>query len=149
MKLTDLSTVNAVLNATSAFFLVGGYWAVRTHRWILHRKFMLAAITTSALFLVTYLTYHYLHGSTKYMGEHRELYFTILISHTILAVAVLPLVLVTSARALKAHKADPQFLSTDALVRFSRHRKIARITFPIWLYVSVTGVIVYWMLYRM
>jgi putative membrane protein len=97
---------------------------------------MIAALTTSALFLISYLTYHYAHGSTPFAGEGwiRPVYFTILISHTILAAAIVPLVLITLVRALRE--------------RFAAHRRIARWTLPIWLYVSVTGVVVYLLLYQ-
>jgi len=98
---------------------------------------MLGALATSAVFLVSYLTYHFQVGSVRFTGQGtvRTLYFTILISHTILAAAIVPLVLVTVARARGA--------------RFEAHRRLARITLPLWLYVSVTGVVVYWMLYRL
>jgi uncharacterized membrane protein YozB (DUF420 family) len=98
---------------------------------------MLAAIGTSSLFLVSYLTYHYYHGATRFPGQGwiRPVYFSVLISHTVLAACVLPLVLVTVARALRGN--------------FPKHRQIARWTLPIWLYVSVTGVIVYLMLYHL
>ena len=98
---------------------------------------MLGALATSGAFLVSYLTYHFQVGSVRFTGQGavRTLYFVILISHTILAAAIVPLVLVTVARARGA--------------RFEAHRRLARITLPLWLYVSVTGVVVYWMLYRM
>ena len=98
---------------------------------------MCTALGTSTLFLISYLTYHFFHGTTHFMGQGwiRPVYFTILISHTILAVVIVPLVFITLYRALKS--------------QFGRHVKIAKITFPIWLYVSVTGILVYWMLYRM
>ena len=100
-----------------------------------HRLCMLSAFTTSALFLVSYLTYHYQVGSVPFQGRGwiRFVYFAILISHTILAAAIVPLVLLTLTRALRG--------------RFDRHKRIARWTLPLWLYVSITGVIVYWMLY--
>jgi uncharacterized membrane protein YozB (DUF420 family) len=100
-------------------------------------RFMLAALGASTLFLAGYLTYHYLHGSTRFVGTGawRTVYFAILISHTLLAIAIVPLVVVTLHRALSQ--------------RFDRHRRIARWTLPLWLYVSVTGVVVYLMLYRL
>jgi uncharacterized membrane protein YozB (DUF420 family) len=132
----DLPAVNATLNGLSAILLLIGYALIRKGRWRQHRAVMLAALTTSSLFLVSYLVYHAHIGSKHFpgIGTVRTVYLTILLTHTVLAAAVLPLVLVTLSRALSA--------------RFDRHRAIARITLPIWLYVSVTGVIVYWMLYR-
>lgn len=139
---TDYSVfpkINATLNGCSAVLLVTGRALIaRGHR-AAHRLVMLTAFATSILFLVSYLYYHWPgHGGIVYFhgtGWLRPLYFTILISHTILAVAVVPLVLVTLTRALRG--------------QFDRHRAIARWTFPIWLYVSVTGVIVYLMLFQM
>ena len=136
-RITDLPALNACLNATSALFLLLGYRAIRRLEIDRHRRFMLSAAVTSALFLVSYLTYHAKAGSTHFTGQGpaRAVYFSILISHTILAVAVLPLVLRTLYLGLRR--------------RDDRHRRIARWTFPIWLYVSVTGVVVYLMLYRL
>jgi uncharacterized membrane protein YozB (DUF420 family) len=133
----DLPALNALLNATSAVLLFLGWRLIRRGRREAHRRAMLAAVACSTLFLVSYLVYHAQVGSVRFQGQGaiRTVYFTILISHTILAVAVVPLVLVTLVRALQA--------------RFDRHRRLARITFPIWCYVSITGVIVYWMLYRL
>jgi uncharacterized membrane protein YozB (DUF420 family) len=135
--ITDLPAVNATLNATAAVLLSTGYVLIRKGRIESHRKVMLAAFTTSALFLVSYLVYHANVGSKRFPGQGpiRTVYLSILLTHTVLAAAIVPLVLVTLSRALSA--------------RFDRHRSIARVTLPIWLYVSVTGVIVYWMLYRM
>ena len=134
--ISALPTLNAVLNATSAFLLIVGYLCIR-QRWITaHRMCMVSACGTSGLFLVSYLTYHAMHGSTPFLGEGwvRPVYFTILISHTFLAALILPLVVLTLTRALRG--------------QFDRHRRIARWTLPIWLYVSVTGVVVYLMLYQ-
>jgi putative membrane protein len=135
--IASLPGVNAALNATSALLLAAGYLYIHRGRIDAHRRCMLTALTTSALFLTSYLIYHYHVGSVPFTGHGwiRAVYFSILISHTILAVVIVPLVLVTLTRALK----------TD----FLRHRAIARWTLPIWFYVSVTGVVVYWMLYRM
>ncbi len=135
--LRDLPALNACLNATSALFLLLAYRAIRRLEIERHRGFMLAAAATSALFLVCYLTYHARVGSVHFTGQGpvRTVYFTILISHTILAVAVLPLALRTLYLGLKR--------------RDGQHRRIARWTFPIWLYVSVTGVVVYVLLYRL
>ena len=133
----DLPTVNASLNAVATVLLVTGYALIRQGRREAHRKVMLAALATSALFLVCYLVYHFQVGSVRFQGTGtiRTVYFSILLTHTVLAAAVPPLALITLSRALKS--------------RWTLHRKIARWTLPIWLYVSVTGVVVYWMLYRM
>ncbi len=135
--LRDLPALNAVLNASAALFLILAYRAIRASRIERHRRLMLTAATISALFLITYLTYHARVGSVRFtaQGPARTVYFTILVSHTLLAVAVLPLVLRTLYLGLRR--------------RDDRHRAIARWTFPIWLYVSVTGVVVYVMLYRL
>jgi uncharacterized membrane protein YozB (DUF420 family) len=135
MTISDLPALNATLNATSAVLLSAGYICIRRGRRRAHAAFMLTALLSSALFLVSYLTYHYHVGSVPYRGGGwtRPLYFTILISHTILAAAVVPLALVTVARAARR--------------RFDRHVAIARYTLPVWLYVSVTGVVIYMMLY--
>jgi uncharacterized membrane protein YozB (DUF420 family) len=132
-----LPHLNAFLNATSAVLLITGYRLIRGGHIEAHRRCQLLALTTSIAFLCSYLTYHYFHGSTHFAGQGfaRPLYFTILTSHTILAVVIVPLVAVTLWRALKGD--------------FARHRKIARITLPLWLYVSVTGVLVYLMLYQL
>ena len=134
--LSFLPSLNAGLNATSAFLIILGFILIRQGAWTGHALCMCAALATSTLFLISYLVYHYFHGATPFPGHGwiRPVYFTILISHTILAVTVVPLVLVTLSRALKS--------------QFDRHVKIARVTFPIWLYVSVTGVVIYWMLYH-
>jgi uncharacterized membrane protein YozB (DUF420 family) len=131
-----LPHINAFLNGTCALLLVAGYSFIRTGRVAAHRACQLSAVVVSILFLASYLTYHYHHGATRFAGQGlaRPLYFTILISHTILAILIVPLVGITLYRALRAD--------------FVRHRRIARITLPLWLYVSVTGVIVYLMLYQ-
>jgi uncharacterized membrane protein YozB (DUF420 family) len=134
--------INATLNATSALLLLAGRYFISRHKIPAHRASMIAAFTTSTLFLISYLAYHYTlyhfaHSASKHFqgqGWSRPLYFTILISHTILAVVIVPMILVTLSRALRE--------------RFDRHRAIARWTYPIWLYVSVTGVIIYFMLYH-
>jgi putative membrane protein len=135
MELSNLPTVNAVLNSISAVLLATGYVFVRQGRLAHHRACMLAAFGTSTLFLVSYLIYHANVGSVPYQGEglQRAAYFVILISHIVLAAIILPLTLITLTRALTGS--------------FDRHRAIARWTLPIWLYVSVTGVVVYVMLY--
>ena len=134
---TDLPAVNATLNGVSAVLLATGYVFIRRRRIDAHRRCMLAAFATSALFLVSYLVYHYNVGSVPFtrQGPIRAVYFATLISHIVLAASILPLALVTLHRALRG--------------RFTRHAAIARWTLPIWLYVSVTGIAVYWMLYRM
>ncbi len=128
--------INATLNGVSAILLLIGRWFIARRQVAAHRATMLTALATSLLFLASYLYYHAHVGSVRFQGTgwSRPVYFTILISHTILAAAIVPLVLVTLSRALRGH--------------FPQHRAIARWTFPIWLYVSVTGVIVYFMLYR-
>jgi uncharacterized membrane protein YozB (DUF420 family) len=137
VTLRDLPTLNAVLNATSACLLALGYVLIRRGRRQAHENVMQAALACSALFLVSYLVYHAQVGSVRFQGQGpiRTVYFSILISHTILAVVIVPLVIVTFVRAKRG--------------RFERHRAIARVTLPLWAYVSVTGVIVYWMLYRL
>jgi uncharacterized membrane protein YozB (DUF420 family) len=132
----DLPAVNASLNALSGILLVCGYSMMRLRRIELHRRFMIAAFTTSALFLVCYVVYHAQVGSVRFTREGfvRPLYFTILVTHVALAFSVVPLALVTLSRGLKG--------------RYPQHRRIARWTFPIWLYVSVTGVLVYVLLYQ-
>lgn len=136
MDFSVLPSINAGLNATSAVFLVMGYVFIRTGRRDAHRACMLVSVTMSTLFLISYLTYHYTAGATPFAGQGwiRPVYFAILGTHTLLAVAVVPLVTVTLIRALRE--------------RFTLHRQIARWTFPIWLYVSVTGVVIYWLLYH-
>jgi uncharacterized membrane protein YozB (DUF420 family) len=137
MDVRDLPTLNALLNTTSAVLLVAGYRFIRQGRRDAHKKAMTAALAVSALFLASYLVYHAQVGSVKFQktGWIRPVYFSILISHTILAACVAPMALVTVWRAWKG--------------RFDRHRRLARITLPLWLYVSVTGVIVYLMLYHL
>jgi len=137
IALSDLPGVNAALNTASALLLATGYLLIRRGQVALHRLCMLSALLTSALFLTSYLIYHFNVGSVPFRGQGwvRAVYFAILISHTILAIAILPLVLITVTRALKGN--------------FERHKRIARWTLPLWLYVSVTGVVVYWMLYRL
>ena len=133
----QLPALNASLNALSTVLLSCGYVFIRRRQIARHRACMLAALVTSALFLTSYVVYHAHVGSVPFPGQGaiRAIYFTILITHIILAVAIVPLVLVTVSRALTR--------------RFDRHRKIARVTFPLWLYVSVTGVVIYVMLYRL
>jgi putative membrane protein len=128
--------INATLNGTSAVLLLVGHNFIKRGRMAAHRAFMLAAVVTSSVFLTSYLYYHAHVGSVRFQGRgwSRPVYFTILISHTILAVGIVPMVIVTVTRALRQ--------------RFDRHRAIARWTYPLWLYVSVTGVIVYFMLYH-
>jgi uncharacterized membrane protein YozB (DUF420 family) len=132
-----LPHLNATLNSISALLLITGYIFIRRRKIAAHRLCMLAAFTASVIFLISYLTYHWFHGSTPFKGAGwvRPVYFTILLTHTVLAVVVAPLAIVTLVRALSE--------------RFDKHRRIARWTFPVWLYVSVTGVIVYLMLYQM
>ena len=132
-----LPTVNATLNTLSAVFLVSGYLCIRKKKIAAHKASMLSAVATSALFLTSYLVYHYYTGSHPFAGQGwlRPVYFSILLSHTILAAAIVPLILVTLRRAWKGD--------------FELHARIARRTLPLWLYVSVTGVVVYFMLYHL
>lgn len=131
----QLPDLNAALNSLSAVFLFAGYRFIRANNREAHRRCMLAAFVCSVLFLASYLVYHFQVGSVRFQGQGaiRVVYFAVLITHTVLATAVVPLVLITLVRALRE--------------RFDAHRRIARWTLPIWLYVSVTGVIVYGMLY--
>ena len=139
--MTDYSIfpkINATLNGCSAVLLVTGRMLIARGRMAAHRAVMITAFATSCLFLTSYLYYHWPgHGGVVYFrgtGWSRPVYFTILISHTVLAVVIVPLVLITLSRGLRG--------------RYDRHRVIARWTYPLWLYVSVTGVIVYFMLFR-
>jgi putative membrane protein len=134
--ISDLSTVNAVLNATSAILVGSGFYFIKRKNVAAHKACMVAALGVSTLFLTSYLIYHYNVGSVRFTkpGWIRGVYFPLLISHTTLAVLVLPLVLRTAFLAFKG--------------RFPNHIRIAKWTFPIWMYVSVTGVVVYLMLYH-
>jgi len=136
MTVHDLPAVNAALNAISGVLLVAGYVLILNRRIDAHRRVMLAAFATSSLFLICYVIYHAQVGSVRFIrqGVVRPLYFGILITHVTLAAAVPPLAIITLSRGLKA--------------RFDRHKAIARWTLPIWLYVSVTGVLVYVLLYQ-
>jgi len=137
MDVTRLPTLNALLNATSAVLLIAGYLCIRRRKVTGHKVCMLSAFVTSTIFLTSYLILRYYAGMTRFPGQGwiRPVYFTILTSHTILAAGIVPLVLITLSRALRG--------------RFDRHARIARWTLPLWLYVSVTGVLVYWILYRL
>ena len=129
--------INASLNATSAVLITTGVGLIRAGRRDAHRAVMIAAVVSSSLFLLSYLYYHYHVGSVRFAGQGwvRPVYFAILLTHTVLAAVVVPLVITTLVRALRE--------------RFDRHRAIARWTYPLWLYVSVTGVVIYLMLYRL
>lgn len=131
-----LPHLNAILNATSGLLLVTGYMFIRRRQITAHRNCLIAALVTSTVFLASYLTYHYYHGSTRFTGQGvvRPVYFAILLSHTILAALIVPFIVVTLYRAARG--------------QFSKHRRIARWTFPMWLYVSITGVVVYLLLYQ-
>ncbi|MCU1274462.1 MAG: hypothetical protein JWO48_1893 [Bryobacterales bacterium] len=137
MSVRDLPAVNAILNATAAVLLIWGYTLIRRHRLQTHKRVMLAAFMTSCAFLTFYLIYHAHVGSVPFPGSGviRTVYLSILATHTVLAAAVPPLAIITLNRGLSS--------------RFDKHRTIARWTLPIWLYVSVTGVVVYLMLYKM
>jgi len=135
--LSTLPTVNALLNGLSATFLVAGYWLIRQRKIGAHRACMLAAFGCSILFLISYLFYHSQVGSVRFQGTGmlRTFYLGVLLTHSVLAAAVPILAVITLTRALRG--------------RFDKHAEIARWTLPIWLYVSVTGVLVYWMLYHL
>jgi uncharacterized membrane protein YozB (DUF420 family) len=137
LSLSDLPLLNAILNSTSVVLLTLGYISIRKKKVSRHKALMISAVTVSLLFLTSYLIYHFNVGSVRYtgVGASRTIYFSILTTHTILAATLPLLVSITLVRALKS--------------RFDRHRKIARITLPIWFYVSVTGVIIYLMLYTL
>ena len=136
MDLSVLPTLNAVLNATSAVLLACGFAMIRRRRVAAHRACMIAAFAASLLFLTSYTIYHAQAGSHPFPGHGiaRPIYFAILISHVTLAALILPMAILTLTRALRA--------------QYARHMKIARWTLPLWLYVSVTGVVIYVMLYR-
>jgi len=137
ISISDLPALNATLNAVSAVFLSSGYILIRRGRRALHKKCMLAALAASTAFLISYVVYHANTGSRPFPGHGpiRIVYFAILVSHVLLAATILPLALTTTARGLRA--------------QYGRHVKLARWTLPIWLYVSVTGVVIYVMLYRL
>ncbi|MCZ6492216.1 MAG: DUF420 domain-containing protein [Acidobacteria bacterium] len=136
-EVSALPALNAFLNATCAVLLITGYIFIRRKKVTAHKTCMLAALGVSSLFLVSYVIYHYQAGSVAFEGTGfiRPVYFTLLISHIVLAACIVPLALITIYRAWSE--------------QFDRHRRIARWTLPIWLYVSVTGVVVYWMLYQL
>ena len=131
-----LPAVNASLNAASGLLLLTGYILIRQKRIDAHKRFMLAACVTSILFLISYLTYHYLGGMTRFAGKgwSRPVYFTLLGTHTVLAVVIVPLAILSVMNGLRN--------------RVPQHRRVARWTFPLWMYVSVTGVLVYFFLYH-
>lgn len=137
MDVSDLPALNAILNGGSAVLLVAGYAFIRARRVTAHLACMLSAFGLSTLFLISYVVYHYHAGSRPFGGQGwiRPLYFTILLSHILLAAAIVPLALTTIYRALTA--------------QFTRHMRLARWTLPVWLYVSLTGVLIYWMLYQL
>jgi uncharacterized membrane protein YozB (DUF420 family) len=136
-SVSDLPLVNASLNAIATVLLVFGYVCIRRRRIAAHRAAMVAAFATSVLFLISYLIYHAHAGSRPFPGQGniRVIYFVILITHIVLAATIPPLAGITLWRAYRR--------------RFDRHRKIARWTLPLWLYVSITGIVVYWMLYQL
>ena len=136
LTISDLPALNATLNGIAAILLVTGYLFIKQGRRRQHQWCMLGALTTSALFLVSYVTYHLHTGSRPFPGQGpiRVVYFAILITHVILAAAIVPLALLTAVRGLRSE--------------FDKHVRIARWTFPVWVYVSVTGVVIYLMLYK-
>jgi uncharacterized membrane protein YozB (DUF420 family) len=142
LKIEDFPIVNATLNGTSAVLLLIGYILIRQHKWRAHATVMIIALISSATFLGFYLTYHYLRirqgiGVTRFpdIPQIQSIYYVILITHTILAVVILPLIFVTLYRASRR--------------RWPKHMQMGKITLPLWFYVSVTGVVVYWMLYHL
>jgi uncharacterized membrane protein YozB (DUF420 family) len=136
MSVADLPDVNAALNAASALCLVAGFILIKARRIQAHRRMMLAAFAASSLFLISYVVYHARAGSRPFAGTGiaRVIYFSILVPHVVLAAAVLPMAIVTLRRGL--------------MRRDAAHRRLARVTLPVWLFVSVTGVVVYLMLYQ-
>jgi uncharacterized membrane protein YozB (DUF420 family) len=135
MTIHDLPKVNATLNGLSAIFLGCGFYFIRRKNVAAHKICMISAFTTSVIFLICYLTYHFCVGVTRFHDPawFKPIYLTLLFTHTVLAVVIVPLILITLNRALKS--------------RFALHKRIARWTWPLWMYVSVTGVIVYYILY--
>jgi putative membrane protein len=131
------AALNATLNGTSAILLTCGYVAIRARKIAVHKAFMIAAFLTSTAFLISYLAYHYRVGHVAFQGQGwvRPVYFALLLTHTVLAAVIVPMIIVTLRRAW--------------LEKFDKHRLIARWTLPLWLYVSVTGVIVYLMVYQL
>ena len=136
MNLSDLPAVNASLNCLSAILLSAGYYFIRRKNQAAHRNCMVAAVCTSTLFLISYLVYHSQAGRTVFREPQwfRPIYLTILLTHTVLAVVIVPMVLVTLSRAVRG--------------RFELHRKVARWAWPLWMYVSTTGVLIYLLLYQ-
>ncbi len=137
MNNSFLPHLNALLNAISFILLLVGFYFIRRRRITAHLATMLSALVVSTLFLLSYVIYHYNYGSVPFTGQGivRPIYFIILITHVVLAIVIVPLILLTLRRALRGD--------------FSRHRRIARWTYPLWLYVSITGVVVYLLLYRL
>jgi len=137
MNTLFLPSFNACLNAASAFLAAGGFLFIKRGKKTQHHFMMLGAFAFSMLFLISYIFYHAEHGATSFQGGGwiRPVYFSILISHSVLAVVVVPLTLTVLYFAMKE--------------QFSKHKRLARVTLPLWLYVSVTGVVIYWMLYRL
>jgi uncharacterized membrane protein YozB (DUF420 family) len=136
VNFSDLPAVNASLNGLSAVFLLLGFRFIRQKNVPAHRRCMLSAVATSTLFLACYLTYHFKAGRTVFKDPawFRPIYLTLLLTHTLLAVGIVPMVIITLSRALRQ--------------RFDRHKQIARWTWPLWMYVSVTGVLIYFLLYQ-
>jgi uncharacterized membrane protein YozB (DUF420 family) len=136
LTIADLPALNAILNGTAALFLLAGYRYIKRGQWLRHKRCMLGALTASTLFLVSYVIYHANIGSRPFPGTGaiRLVYLAILVTHVVLAAVILPLALVTTSRGLRS--------------QYVKHVKVARWTLPLWLYVSVTGVIIYLMLYQ-
>jgi putative membrane protein len=137
IEISDLPAINATLNAISAVLLTTGYMLIRRRQVTMHKRCMIAALVSSTLFLTSYVVYHLHTGSRPFggTGAIRVIYFAILLTHVVLAAVIVPLALITATRGLRS--------------QFDRHVRIARWTLPLWLYVSVTGVVIYWMLYQL
>lgn len=137
VEISDLPALNAALNGIAASFLVAGYLLIRRGKWVLHKRCMLGALGASTLFLISYVVYHANTGSRPFPGQGavRAVYFLILFTHVVLAAIILPLALTTATRGLRA--------------QYDRHVRVARWTLPLWIYVSITGVIIYLMLYQL
>jgi uncharacterized membrane protein YozB (DUF420 family) len=135
VSFSDLPAVNASLNGLSAIFLSLGFWFIRRKNIAAHQRCMVSAVVTSILFLACYLTYHFKAGRTVFKDPawFRPIYLTLLLTHTLLAVTIVPMIIITLSRALRQ--------------RFDKHKKVARWTWPLWMYVSVTGVLIYYLLY--
>ncbi len=136
METSNLPAINAFFNFLSTLSLLFGYYSIRKKNTEMHKRFMLSALFFSSVFLTGYLFYHYHHGSTKFpnLGWIKTVYLTILIPHIILAAVMVPMIIMTFVYAFQE--------------KWDKHKRLAKVTFPIWLYVSVTGVVIYFMIYQ-